>query len=191
MRVCCYRVFVDGELWDCLLILEHNRDHVLYTTVDRLPFRVSAELRALQRHGPRDAAAAVVDANRLECVIKTLEHSGALRRSAVRTMDAVTAVDNNNIVVGVRDVQLVAPDKYRLAYKWRVFFFFLLPFVVAQHFSRGSLFLPFFYVPTCPKTERCSALASRVLSPLPARMRLCLYPAGTHFCLSTSRSGVS
>lgn len=118
MRVCCLRVFVDGELWDCLLIVKHNRKYVLYTTVDQLPFSVSAELCSLGLNGARDPVPAVMDANCLECVIKALENSDTLKRSVVRQMNSVAAVDNNNIVVGFNDVRLVTPDKYRLPYTW-------------------------------------------------------------------------
>lgn len=130
MRVCCYRVFADtGELWDCLLVVEHQCRCTLYTSVDRLPRSVSVDLRALLPRldggarltgttttTPRPAA--VVDANRLERVIKTLDGSDAFRRSVVRNMSAVVAVDNNNVAVGVYDVVLVAPAKYRLSYTW-------------------------------------------------------------------------
>lgn len=118
MHVGCFRVFVGGKLWDCLLILKHNRDYVLYTTIDQLPFRLSAELHALQQTDNRDSEPVVMDANYLECVIKTLENSDIFKQSVVRKMNVVTAVDNNNIIVGVRDVHLVPPIKYRLAYKW-------------------------------------------------------------------------
>lgn len=118
MRVCCFRVFVGGELWDCLLILKHDQNYVAYTTVDRLPFQVSAELHALQRNGTRDPEPTAMDANCWECVVKALENSDAFRRSVVRKMNAVVTVDNNNIIVGVKDVYLEAPKKYRLAYKW-------------------------------------------------------------------------
>jgi len=118
MRVCCFRVFVDGDLWDCLLILKRDRDYVLYTTVDRLPFDASAELRAFQLYGAPDPEPARVDANCLERVVKTLECSAAFRRSLARSVDAVAAVDNNNIAVGVRDISLVTPDRYRLPYVW-------------------------------------------------------------------------
>lgn len=118
MQVCCFRVFVGGELWDCLLILKHNQNYVLYTSIDQLPFRVSAELHALQQNGTQDLAPTVMDANCWECVVKTLENSDTFRQSVVRKMNSVTTVDNNNIVVGVKDIYLETPKKYRLAYKW-------------------------------------------------------------------------
>lgn len=122
MRVCCFRVFVDGELWDCLLILKRESQHyALYTTVDRLPFRVSAELlHVLQLDSVRDHEPTEMDANRLGFVIKTLENSSdAFKRLVVRsTSSIVTAVDNNNVMVGVKDINLVTPEKYRLAYTW-------------------------------------------------------------------------
>lgn len=118
MRVCCLRVFVDGELWDCLLIVKSNREYVLYTTVDQLPFSVSAELCSLGLNGARDPMPTVMDANCLECVIKALANSNTLKRSVVRRMNSVSSVDNNNIVVGFNDVRLVTPDKYRLPYTW-------------------------------------------------------------------------
>lgn len=111
-------MFVDGELWDCLLILKRNRrDYALYTTRDRLPLAVSVRLRGAFRPdgAPDPAGSASVDANCLERVIKTLECSDAFRRSVVR--DAVAAVDDNNNVA-VRDVCLVTPDRYRLPYVW-------------------------------------------------------------------------
>ncbi|VVC38591.1 Hypothetical protein CINCED_3A006557 [Cinara cedri] len=118
MQVGCFRVFVDGKLWDCLLILKHNREYVLYTTIDQWPFRVSAELHALQQNDTCDPEPVFMDANCLECVIKTLENSDAFKRSVIKKMNVVTAVDNNNIIVGVRDVHLMTPIKYKLAYKW-------------------------------------------------------------------------
>ncbi|KAL4098190.1 hypothetical protein QTP88_022838 [Uroleucon formosanum] len=118
MRVCCLRVFVDSELWDCLLIVKSNRKYVLYTTVNQLPFSVSAELCSLGLNGAREPMPTVMDANCLECVIKALANSNTLKRSVVRRMNSVASVDNNNIVVGFNDVRLVTPDKYRLPYTW-------------------------------------------------------------------------
>lgn len=118
MRVCCFRVFVDGELWDCLWILKRDRNYVLYTTIDQLPFDVSVELRAFQLDGAPDTEPTRVDANCLERVVKTLECSEAFRRSVVRSVDAVATVDNNNVAVGVQDISLVTPDRYRLLYVW-------------------------------------------------------------------------
>lgn len=119
MRVCCFRVFVGGELWDCLLILKHNQNnYVLYTTIDQLPFQVLAELHALQQNGTRELEPTVMDANCWECIVKTLENSHTFRQSVVRKMNAVAMVDNNNIVVGVKDVCLETPKKCRLAYIW-------------------------------------------------------------------------
>jgi len=108
-------VFVDGELWDCLLILKRYRcGYALYTTVDRLPLAVSVRLRGAFRPdgAPDHREPARVDANCLERVIKTLECSDAFRRSVVRY-----AVDDNNNVA-VRDVSLITPDRYRLPYVW-------------------------------------------------------------------------
>lgn len=123
MRVCCFRVFVDGQLWDCLLILKyHQNSYALYPTTDRLPFRVSAELRAFQLNGTRDPDPTEMDANCLECVIKTLENSNTFIRSVMRRINTTTSVDNNNIVVYVKDINLVTPKKYRLPYTWYNFY---------------------------------------------------------------------
>lgn len=118
MRVCCFRVFVDGELWDCLFVLKHNRSYALYTTIDQLPFQVSADLYPLRLDETRGPGPTVVDANYLERIIKGLEHSNVFKQLVLRRMNAVTSVDNNNVMVGVNDVFLVGPDRYRLPYTW-------------------------------------------------------------------------
>lgn len=118
MRVCCFRVFVDGELWDCLLIIKRNRHYVFYPIIDKLPFQVSAEFHALQLNNVCDPEPITMDANCLECVINTMKVSDTFQQSVVRKMNVFGTIDNNNIVVSVKDIRLMMPRKYRLAYTW-------------------------------------------------------------------------
>jgi hypothetical protein len=115
MRACCFRVFVDGELWDCLLVVKHNRNYALYTSVDRLP----SELHPLRLDNVRGSTPTVVDANCLERVIKALEYSDVFKRSALRRMNAVvTHVVDSDMVINVNDISLVPSNRYRLPYTW-------------------------------------------------------------------------
>lgn len=137
VRACCYRVFADtGELWDCLLVVGRERDRcALYASADRLTGRASVGLREMLRRlddedggvARPSADAPVVDANRLERVIKTLDVSDAFRRAVVTSPDGRVAMaaldfdsdsDSDDVPVRVRDVVLTTPVKYRLPYTW-------------------------------------------------------------------------
>lgn len=119
MRACCLRVFVDGQLWDCLFVVRRGRRrYALYASAGRLPFRAPPDQLA---RDPEPTAA--VDANALERAIKALECSDALKRAVVRSANfavvpAVAAAAADSFAISVRDVGLVTPAKYRLAYTW-------------------------------------------------------------------------